>query len=32
LVFGRVVTVISSKKDKYRRTLGRVKLYGKDIN
>jgi len=32
LVFGRVVTVISSKKDKYGRTLGKVTLDGKNIN
>ena len=32
LVFGKTVTVISSKKDKYGRTLGKVTLDGKDIN
>ena len=32
LVFGRVVTVISSKWDKYGRVLGKVTLDGKDIN
>jgi endonuclease YncB( thermonuclease family) len=32
LVFGKTVTVTSSKKDEYGRTLGRVKLDGKDIN
>jgi endonuclease YncB( thermonuclease family) len=31
LVFGKVVTVTISKKDKYGRTLGRVTLDGKDI-
>jgi len=31
LVFGKTVTVTSSKKDKYGRTLGRVTLDGKDI-
>ena len=31
LVFGKTVTVISSKKDKYGKTLGRVTLDGKDI-
>src|SRR5215510_12762282 len=32
LVFGKTVTVISSKKDKYGRVLGKVTLDGKDIN
>jgi micrococcal nuclease len=31
LVFGKTVTVTSSKKDKYGRTLGRVTLGGQDI-
>jgi endonuclease YncB( thermonuclease family) len=31
-VFGRVVTVTSSKKDRYDRTLGKVTLEGRDIN
>jgi endonuclease YncB( thermonuclease family) len=32
LVFGKTVTVISSKKDKYGRVLGKVTLDGKNIN
>jgi|SRR5262245_4259315 len=32
LVFGKTVTVISSKKDRYGRTLGKVTLDGRDIN
>jgi endonuclease YncB( thermonuclease family) len=32
LVFGKVVTVTSSKKDRYGRVLGKVTLDGKDIN
>jgi endonuclease YncB( thermonuclease family) len=32
LVFGKTVTVTSSKKDKYGRTLGKVTLDGKNIN
>jgi endonuclease YncB( thermonuclease family) len=32
LVFGKTVTVISSKKDRYGRVLGTVGLDGKDIN
>lgn len=32
LVFGKTVTVISSKKDKYGRTLGKVMLDKRDIN
>jgi endonuclease YncB( thermonuclease family) len=32
LVFGRIVTVTSSKTDRYGRTLGKVHLEGKNIN
>jgi endonuclease YncB( thermonuclease family) len=32
LVFGKTVTVISSKKDRYGRTLGKVMLDKRDIN
>lgn len=32
LVFGKTVTVISSKKDKYGRVLGKVTLEGKNVN
>jgi endonuclease YncB( thermonuclease family) len=32
LVFGKTVTVISSKKDRYGRTLGKVMLRGRNIN
>lgn len=32
LVFGKTVTVTSSKKDKYGRTLGKVTLDGKNVN
>jgi endonuclease YncB( thermonuclease family) len=32
LVFGKTVTVISSKKDRYGRTLGKVMIEGKNIN
>jgi micrococcal nuclease len=32
LVFGKMVTVTSSKTDRYSRTLGKVTLDGKDIN
>jgi endonuclease YncB( thermonuclease family) len=32
LVFGKTVNVISSKKDRYGRTLGKVTLEGSDIN
>jgi len=32
LVFGKTVTVISSKKDRYNRTLGKVMLDGRNIN
>jgi endonuclease YncB( thermonuclease family) len=32
LVFGSVVTVNSSKKDRYGRTVGKVTLNGRDIN
>lgn len=32
LVFGKTVTVISSKKDRYGRTLGKVTINGRDIN
>jgi hypothetical protein len=32
LIFGRTVTVTSSKTDRYGRTLGKVQLEGKNIN
>lgn len=32
LVFGKSVTVISNKKDKYNRVVGKIMLDGKDIN
>jgi len=32
LVFGKTVTVISSKKDRYGRTLGKVTIDGRNIN
>jgi endonuclease YncB( thermonuclease family) len=32
LVFGKTVTAISSKKDRYGRTLGKVMLDGKNVN
>jgi endonuclease YncB( thermonuclease family) len=32
MVFGKTVTVTSSKKDRYGRTLGKVTLDGKNIN
>ena len=32
LVFGKTVRVISSKKDRYGRTLGKVTIDGRDIN
>src|SRR5262245_3710588 len=32
MVFGKVVTVTSGKKDRYGRTVGKVTLDGRDIN
>jgi endonuclease YncB( thermonuclease family) len=32
LIFGKTVSVISSKKDRYGRTLGKVTIDGRDIN